>query len=105
MMRKELELELSGTRTRSTNKSERESIPFTRKELQESLFIEHIVEVEIHNNPLIEENEIESLSTQYTEKIDNSVLSSHSSITIPPSFLQVLENLTPDLGENTENEI
>lgn len=48
MMRKELEPELLGTRTRSTNKSEGMSIPFTRKELQKPLFTEHIVEVEIH---------------------------------------------------------
>jgi len=66
MMRKELEPELSGNRTRSTNKSEGESIPFTRKELQKPLFTEHIVEVEIHNNPLVAKNEIESLPTQYS---------------------------------------
>jgi len=49
-MIEELEPEITGIQTRSIKKSEGESIPFTKRELQEPLFTEHVIHAEIHNN-------------------------------------------------------
>jgi len=43
-MIEELEPEITGIQTRSIRKSEGESISFTKKELQEPLFTEHIIQ-------------------------------------------------------------
>jgi len=50
-MREESEPIVMGMRTRYAETSDGESIPFTKKELEEPSFIEHIVHAKIHNNP------------------------------------------------------
>ncbi|XP_011865770.1 PREDICTED: protein PFC0760c-like, partial [Vollenhovia emeryi] len=49
---------VSGIQTRSLEKSEGESVPFTRKELIEPLFYEHTFQAEIHNIPLNQQENI-----------------------------------------------
>ncbi|XP_071629552.1 uncharacterized protein [Temnothorax longispinosus] len=61
MMMEEPEPVVTGMQTRNAEKSEGESIPFTKKELEEPPFIEHIVHAEIHNNPINQINNNESL--------------------------------------------
>lgn len=46
----ELELEVSRMRTRFAEKSEGESIPFTKKELEKSPFTRHTIQANIHYN-------------------------------------------------------
>lgn len=49
-MRKELEPECTEVQTRRATLTNRKSIPFTRKELQELSFLQHTVQADAHHN-------------------------------------------------------
>jgi hypothetical protein len=108
--------------TRNKERSEGGSIPFTKKELEEPLFTEHLVHAEIHNSPTERTNSIESLPTTellntenntqgvsletQTLPLDN-IESSDSQIIIPPHLLQIINNLAGDcenLAQTVEEE-
>jgi len=91
-----------------------ESIPFTKKELQEPSFIEHIVHAEIHNPPN-QSNNTRSLQNTKTPDMENNIQNPSfemennensnidtpiSSVIIPPDLLQIINNLARDLEQN-----
>jgi len=114
-MREESESIVTGMRTRYAETSDDGSIPFTKKELQEPSFIEHIVHAEIHNPPN-QSNNIRSLQNTKTpdmksyiqnlpfKKENNSENSNidtpTSSVIVPPDLLQIINNLARGLEQN-----
>ncbi|XP_011631540.1 glutamic acid-rich protein-like [Pogonomyrmex barbatus] len=131
-MMEELELLVLGMKTRNTEKSEGESVPFIKKELNEPLFYEHTFQAEIHNNPLEEtdktdytenlfnnstENNIQQNSTleseisnyedaeSYDELNSQNHNNSNSRIEIPPKLLQILDNLTGNNSKINQGEV
>lgn len=52
-MREEPKPIITRVRTRHMENTEGESVPFTKRELEEPPFIEHIVHAEIYNNPTV----------------------------------------------------
>ncbi|KAL6265750.1 hypothetical protein P5V15_002556 [Pogonomyrmex californicus] len=125
-MMEELEPLVLGMQTRNTEKSEGESVPFTKKELNEPLFYEYIFQAEIHNNPLNQTDETDDTENLFNNSTENniqqnSILESeisnyedaesydesnsqnhnnlNSQIEIPPNLLHILDNLT---GNNYE---
>jgi len=70
-MREESEPIVTRIRTRHAETSDDESIPFTKKELEEPSFIEHIVHAEIHNNPPNQSNN-RSLQNTKTPNMEHS---------------------------------
>lgn len=117
-----------GMQTRGATSTEGESIPFSRKELQESSFTQHIIEAEIHQEPKSKIQPMENLnpkpqkntdsislpslpeenlsSEEEEENIDSIFSFSPSEENtnpipeaIPPNLLQIIDNLTRDLDD------
>jgi len=113
-MREESEPIVTGMRTRYAETSDGESIPFTKKELQEPSFIEHVVHAEIHNPPNQSnntrslqntktpdmENNIQNLSFEMENNENSNIDTPTSSVIIPPDLLQIINNLARDLEQN-----
>jgi len=102
-------------RTRHAETSDGEGIPFTKKELEEPSFIEHILHAEIHNNPsnqnntrssqnmktLDIESNIQNLPLEMENNSENCNIDTlTSSVIIPPDLLHIINNLAKDLGQN-----
>lgn len=118
MMRDEPEPIVTGMQTRHMENSDGESIPFTKKELEEPPFIEHIIHAEIHNNPSDQSDNTRCLQNTETPDIENNIRNlsleaennsesnntntSIPSIIIPPDLLQIISNLE---GGAEQNEI
>ncbi|XP_024874033.1 nucleolin-like, partial [Temnothorax curvispinosus] len=112
--------------------SEGESVPFTKKELEELPFYEHVVHAEIHNEPMNrmndnnnantlpelseteddnentlseeeDENEIEPLLLESSDSHIDEDLST-SPISIPPNLLQIINNLAEDYEDDEINQ-
>ncbi|RLU20776.1 hypothetical protein DMN91_007390 [Ooceraea biroi] len=111
-----------GVRTRQAAASDGDSIPFTRKELQELLFTEHTFQAQIHpepqsNNPvehleqlLPEGNNADfspTLSADVDTQDDNLPLTTdntiNSQLALPPNLLQILNELSEKLSNDKTN--
>ncbi|KAL6255527.1 hypothetical protein P5V15_013867 [Pogonomyrmex californicus] len=128
----ELEPLVLGMKTRNTEKSEGKSVPFTKKELNEPLFYEHIFQAEIHNNPLEETDETDYTENLFNNSTENNIQqnstleseisnyedaenydelnsqnhnNSNSRIEIPPKLLQILDNLTENNSKINQGEV
>ena len=102
--------------THKTVSTEGESVPFTRRELQELPFTQHIVEAEVHQEPKDEIQIVKNLndtnpspsSTSPEEKSINPAPRTDPNIIdttsiIPPNLLQIIDDLTKDLDDRNEN--
>lgn len=119
-MREEPEPIITGMLTRHMENTEGESVPFTKKELEEPPFVEHIVHAEIHNNPidqlsntecLLQDTETSNIGNDVpdippeteiltTENNSAKVDLPTSQIIIPPNLLQIINNLTEDYEQD-----
>ena len=116
---------VSRMQTRKFEKSQGESVPFTRRELEEPSSIEHTIQAQIHNYPTNQTNNtlsiIETNNTHSeTNNIENDMRKTletetiplrncsnnnfnTSQIIIPPNLLQIINNLTGDEDEKIES--
>ncbi|XP_011863867.1 PREDICTED: uncharacterized protein LOC105559856, partial [Vollenhovia emeryi] len=90
----------SGPRTRGMEKTEGESIPFTKKELEEPPFIKHTIQAEIHQEPKILPLELEetlnsanNASEGEFENLSDNINLPAPHVTIPPHLLQIINTL------------
>lgn len=114
-MREEPEPVITGMRTRNAEKSEGESVPFSKRELEEPPFTQHTVFAEIHNNAKEQENDDDNEISPLTTLNDElSIITPESpvekvnehdnedqEIIIPPHLLQIINDLTEE-GEDIE---